>query len=83
VRRRSAFAGRRRQRQGRLLRRHANSDDRGFNSRAGFAAWQDRIGDNLYGGVWDVGPWEFHSLSLLFIASGSLMISMTLRIPKL
>ncbi len=28
-------------------------------------------------------PWEFHPLSLLFIASGSMMISKTLRIPKL
>jgi CDP-diacylglycerol--serine O-phosphatidyltransferase len=47
-----------------------------------FAAWQDRIGDDLYGGAWDLGPWEFHPLSLLFIASGSMMISKTLRIPK-
>jgi CDP-diacylglycerol--serine O-phosphatidyltransferase len=48
-----------------------------------FAAWQDRIGQNIYGGVWNLGPWEFHPLSLLFIASGSMMISKTLRIPKL
>jgi CDP-diacylglycerol---serine O-phosphatidyltransferase len=47
-----------------------------------FAAWQNRIGENLYGGAWDLGPWEFHPLSLLFIASGSMMISKTLRIPK-
>jgi CDP-diacylglycerol--serine O-phosphatidyltransferase len=47
-----------------------------------FAAWQDRIGEDLYGGAWDLGPWEFHPLSLLFIASGSMMISKTLRIPK-
>jgi len=47
-----------------------------------FAAWQDRVGENLYGGAWDLGPWEFHPLSLLFIASGSMMISKTLRIPK-
>jgi CDP-diacylglycerol---serine O-phosphatidyltransferase len=46
-----------------------------------FAAWQDRIGDKLYGGAWNLG-WEFHPLSLLFIASGSMMISKTLRIPK-
>jgi hypothetical protein len=31
---------------------------------------------------WNLGPWEFHPLSLLFIASGSMMISKTLRIPK-
>jgi CDP-diacylglycerol--serine O-phosphatidyltransferase len=29
-----------------------------------FAAWQDRIGDHLYGGAWDLGPWMFHPLSL-------------------
>ncbi|MCY7319077.1 MAG: CDP-diacylglycerol--serine O-phosphatidyltransferase, partial [Ramlibacter sp.] len=29
------------------------------------------------------GPWELHLLSLLFVLSGSLMISATLRIPKL
>ena len=47
-----------------------------------FAAWQDRLGQNIYGGVWNLGPWEFHPLALLFIASGSMMISKTLRIPK-
>ena len=47
-----------------------------------FAAWQERIGAQLYGGAWTLGPWELHPLSLLFIASGSLMIS-TVRIPKL
>jgi CDP-diacylglycerol--serine O-phosphatidyltransferase len=29
------------------------------------------------------GPWEFHPLVLLYALSGSLMISKTLRIPKL
>jgi CDP-diacylglycerol--serine O-phosphatidyltransferase len=47
-----------------------------------FAAWQNRIGEDLYGGAWDLGSWEFHPISLLFIASGSMMISKTLRIPK-
>jgi CDP-diacylglycerol--serine O-phosphatidyltransferase len=47
-----------------------------------FAAWQGRLGERLYGGAWDLGPWEFHPLALLFIASGSMMISKTLRIPK-
>jgi CDP-diacylglycerol---serine O-phosphatidyltransferase len=46
-----------------------------------FAAWQERVGDQLYGGAWNLG-WEFPPLSLLFIASGSMMISKTLRIPK-
>ena len=47
------------------------------------AAWQNRLGPNLYGGVWTIGPWELHPLSLLFVLSGTLMISKTLRIPKL
>ena len=46
------------------------------------AAWQDRVGDNLWGGVLSAGPWEFHPLALLFALSGTLMISKTLRIPK-
>jgi CDP-diacylglycerol---serine O-phosphatidyltransferase len=46
------------------------------------AAWQDRLGEQLYGGVWTVGPWDLHPLSLLFVLSGTLMISKTLRIPK-
>jgi CDP-diacylglycerol--serine O-phosphatidyltransferase len=47
-----------------------------------WAAWQDRVGDALYGGTWQIGPWELHPLSLLFVLSGSLMISKTVRIPK-
>lgn len=47
------------------------------------AAWQERLGDRLYGGVWTLGPWELHPLALLFVLSGSMMISKTLRIPKL
>ena len=48
-----------------------------------FAAWQNRLGPHLYGGVWTIGPWELHPLVLLFVLSGTLMISKTLRIPKL
>lgn len=47
-----------------------------------FAAWQDRLGENLYGGVWALGPWDLHPLALLFVVSGTLMVSRTLRIPK-
>jgi CDP-diacylglycerol---serine O-phosphatidyltransferase len=47
------------------------------------AAWTGRIGEHLYGGVWTVGPWQLHPLALLFILSGTLMISKTLRIPKI
>ncbi|WP_332827413.1 CDP-alcohol phosphatidyltransferase family protein [Ramlibacter sp.] len=46
-------------------------------------AWQGAVGDRLWGGVLDLGPWDFHPLSLMFVLSGSLMISKTLRIPKL
>ncbi|MEI2418507.1 CDP-alcohol phosphatidyltransferase family protein [Orrella sp. JC864] len=48
-----------------------------------FAASQDRLGPDLYLGQWTVGPWTLHPLVLLFVLSGSLMISKTLRIPKL
>ena len=48
-----------------------------------WAALQDRVGPRLYGGSWELGPWELHPLALLFVASGTLMISKTLRIPKL
>ena len=47
------------------------------------AAWQGRIGEQLFGGVWLLGPWGLHPFALLFGLSGSLMISQTLRIPKL
>jgi CDP-diacylglycerol---serine O-phosphatidyltransferase len=47
-----------------------------------FAAWQGRLGDDLLGGVWRLGPADLHPLSILFFLSGSAMISKTLRIPK-
>jgi CDP-diacylglycerol---serine O-phosphatidyltransferase len=47
------------------------------------AAWQGRIGDAIWGGAWPLGPWVLHPLCLLFALSGTLMISKTLRIPKL
>ena len=47
-----------------------------------FCAWQGRIGDAIYGGAWQLGPAVLHPLTLLFFASGSAMISKTLRIPK-
>jgi CDP-diacylglycerol--serine O-phosphatidyltransferase len=48
-----------------------------------FAAWQGRIGESLYGGAWAIGPWTLHPLVLLYVLSGTLMISKTLRIPKI
>ncbi|MFT3761233.1 MAG: phosphatidylcholine/phosphatidylserine synthase [Pseudoxanthomonas sp.] len=46
------------------------------------AAAKDAIGAELWGGQWQLGPWQLHPLVLLFALSGSLMISKTLRIPK-
>jgi len=48
-----------------------------------FAGWQGRVGETLYGGVYTIGPWDLHLMSLLFVLSGSLMVSKTLHIPKL
>jgi CDP-diacylglycerol--serine O-phosphatidyltransferase len=48
-----------------------------------WAAWQGRIEPaNLWGGEWGLG-WVLHPLVLLYALSGTLMISKTLRIPKL
>jgi CDP-diacylglycerol--serine O-phosphatidyltransferase len=47
------------------------------------AAWAGRLGDELPGGAFALGPWLLHPLVLLYALSGSLMISKTLRIPKL
>jgi len=47
------------------------------------AHWLGRTGDALWGGTLQLGPWELHPLVLLFVLSGSLMISKTLHIPKL
>ena len=47
------------------------------------AAWQGRVGDAVWGGQLQLGPWLLHPLTLLFALSGTLMISKTLRIPKL
>jgi CDP-diacylglycerol--serine O-phosphatidyltransferase len=48
-----------------------------------WCAWEGRLEDGMYFGAWTLGPWVFHPMTLLFIASGTLMISKTLRIPKL
>ncbi|MDH5823487.1 CDP-alcohol phosphatidyltransferase family protein [Luteimonas sp. RD2P54] len=44
--------------------------------------WYGRIGDALWLGQWQLGPWQLHPLVLVFALSGTLMISKTLRIPK-
>jgi CDP-diacylglycerol---serine O-phosphatidyltransferase len=45
--------------------------------------WFGRLGDALVFGVVRVGPWHLHPLALLWALSGSLMISKTIRIPKI
>ena len=47
-----------------------------------WAAWQGRLGDQLWGGALALGPWTLHPLALLYALSGTLMISKTLRVPK-
>lgn len=49
----------------------------------GVAVLAGRIGTDLWFGVLQIGPWQFHPLVLVYALSGSLMISKTLRIPKL
>ena len=48
-----------------------------------WAIWQGRIGANLVGGAWTLLGADLHPFALLFALSGTLMISKTLRIPKL
>ncbi|MBE2291531.1 MAG: phosphatidylcholine/phosphatidylserine synthase [Xanthomonadales bacterium] len=46
------------------------------------AALTGNIGDDLWLGRWQLGPWQLHPLVLMFALSGTLMVSKTLRIPK-
>ena len=46
------------------------------------AAWNARIGADLWFGARQLGPWQWHPLVLVSALSGSLMISKTLHIPK-
>ena len=39
-------------------------------------------GMDLWFGAWRIGPATLHPLALVYVASGSAMISATLRIPK-
>jgi CDP-diacylglycerol---serine O-phosphatidyltransferase len=45
-------------------------------------AWRGQTGAQLPLGIVSLGPFSLHPLVLLFVISGSLMISKTLRIPK-
>ena len=49
----------------------------------GVAGWTGHIGDRLWFGVVTLGRGELHPLVFMFAVSGSLMISKTIRIPKL
>lgn len=49
----------------------------------GVAAWQGRIGEAIWFGTIPIGSLKLHPLVLAFVLSGSLMISKTIRIPKL
>jgi len=46
------------------------------------AFYLERVGDNVWLGAVRIGPAVLHPLSLVYAASGSAMISATLRIPK-
>ena len=46
------------------------------------AASMGRIGNEVWLGSVQLGPWQLHPLVLMFALSGSLMISKTIRIPK-
>ena len=46
------------------------------------AAWNGALGDQLWFGVIKFGQYRLHPLALMFVVSGSLMIS-RIRIPKL
>ena len=49
----------------------------------GIALWLGRVDDALWFGSTRIGPATLHWLSLVYVASGSAMISATLRVPKL
>jgi CDP-diacylglycerol--serine O-phosphatidyltransferase len=40
------------------------------------------VGEDLWFGAFQLGPWELHPFVLLYALSGSAMVSATLRIPK-
>ncbi|MES2024567.1 MAG: CDP-alcohol phosphatidyltransferase family protein [Pseudomonadota bacterium] len=51
----------------------------------GILAWlasHELVGQAIYGGTWMIASWELHPFALLYVLSGTLMISKTLHIPK-
>ena len=49
----------------------------------GVMAIQGRLGTDIWFGMVQLGPWKLHPLLLVYALSGSLMISKTIKIPKL
>jgi CDP-diacylglycerol--serine O-phosphatidyltransferase len=47
------------------------------------AAWRGHSGDAIWFGAHEFAGWTLHPLVLLYLLSGSLMISKTIHIPKL
>jgi len=48
----------------------------------GIAMWRGRVDSDLWFGAVRLGPALIHPLTLVYAASGSAMISATLRVPK-
>jgi len=48
----------------------------------GLAFWLGRVDEALWFGAYQIGPALLHPLALIYAASGSAMISATLRVPK-
>jgi CDP-diacylglycerol---serine O-phosphatidyltransferase len=46
------------------------------------AFWTGRVDESIWLGGWPIGPAVLHPFTLIYAASGSAMISGTLRIPK-
>ena len=46
------------------------------------ALWLHRVDDDVWFGAYRIGPAVLHPLVLVYVASGSAMISATLKIPK-
>jgi CDP-diacylglycerol---serine O-phosphatidyltransferase len=46
------------------------------------AFWTGAVDEHLWFGAWRIGPATLHPVTLLYLASGSAMISGTLRVPK-
>ena len=47
----------------------------------GVAYWQGRVGNDLWWGALEIGPFLLHPIVLTYVVSGSFMIS-TFRVPK-